>query len=367
MSVYWVQQEKVTKAIPEHDDIVLYGDIYSQSDILATTGCDGFLNVSKLNIDQDEAELVKSEKICSKISLDSTQKLQVSWNPVKELLATTVDKYLNSSSDAHTSPISFILWLSENILLTCDTLSNTKIWKHDTLECIYTLNHPKELKNIKFSKKQNLLVFLNIDGEIHTLNKNFESDQLLMSAERNLENIDIDGEVNKFEPEYNFKDVEMEESKERPSKTKLHNLDQQFERIQSDMDQLIGARPQISMMPGSVNDPEDPSYKLLCWNSVGSIAIRDEMTVKCVDIDFANRTFHKNLIVHDDINTKIATLGYNGAFLASEAKEEDLDQYEDDTKLADKNQLSKLKFVPFSSWNSIKTWSYELPKGESVE
>lgn len=89
------------------------------------------------------------------------------------------------------------------------------------------------------------------------------------------------------------------------------------------------------------------------------------MDSKYVEIEFADKTFHKTLLTENDINAEIATLSHNGAMLASKGEEIDLDQYEDDTD--DLRYISQLKFIPFSSWNSIKPWNYDLPKGENIQ
>ena len=140
--------------------------------------------------------------------------------------------------------------------------------------------------------------------------------------------------------------------------------DQDVDKHNSDADQLIGAKPQLPVMPGESTDPDD-SYRFLCHNSIGSIALRSDVGVKCIEIDFANKTFHKNLVIEDQIDTKIAVLGLNGAFIASKAAELDLDQYEDDVNQM--KYISQYKFIPFKNWNSIEQWSGKLPKGESVD
>jgi hypothetical protein len=61
----------------------------------------------------------------------------------------------------------------------------------------------------------------------------------------------------------------------------------------------------------------------------------------------------------------LATLSTNGALIASKGEEVDLDQYEDD--MDKMKYISQIKFIPFTSWNSIKAWSYDLPKGENAE
>ena len=98
---------------------------------------------------------------------------------------------------------------------------------------------------------------------------------------------------------------------------------------------------------------------------MGSVISRQENEAKFIEIDFADTTFHKNLLLDNDINAENGTLSHNGALIASKGEEINMDEYEDDTD--DLRYISQIKFIPFSAWNSIKQWGFDLPKGENAE
>ena len=45
VQIYWIEEEKTTVLNPHHQDSVLYGDVDSDCEFIATTGCDGNLHI----------------------------------------------------------------------------------------------------------------------------------------------------------------------------------------------------------------------------------------------------------------------------------------------------------------------------------
>jgi hypothetical protein len=288
--------------------------------------------------------------------------------------------------------------------VTVDVRNNLKVWNYDSKSVVFKYSHKFDIVTIKYSSTLKCLTLFDADGGLVVSSKDFGNEKALMSAERKVSSMSLDKTVSKFNEEeledlveealeMKTPDVEMqveeqveehvkeqvkeqpkeehkEESKEEPKEEQQptyegNNYNDDYDQPQNDINMLIGAKPQAPLMPGAVIDPEDSSYRYLCWNPIGTVAIREEMGLNCVEVQFADETFHKNLLVEDDIKTEMATLGHNGVLLASRGEEVDFDQYEDDTD--DYKYISQVKFIPFSSWNSIKPWSYDLPKGENVD
>lgn len=54
---------------------------------------------------------------------------------------------------------------------------------------------------------------------------------------------------------------------------------------------------------------------------VGSVALRHEFQFTQIDVDFANKNFHRNLGITDDFGATMACLNYSGMMLASACKE----------------------------------------------
>ena len=124
---------------------------------------------------------------------------------------------------------------------------------------------------------------------------------------------------------------------------------------------------------------EAGKHKVLSWNTVGFVGVRDELTYAVVDVDFTNKNFHRNLTINNTYSYTMAALNYNGVLLASQAEEKNEDAYEDDddevgedgdmaveeAKRRKKN--SNIFFKPFNEWRDVKEWTFELKNGESAE
>jgi len=63
---------------------------------------------------------------------------------------------------------------------------------------------------------------------------------------------------------------------------------------------------------------------------VGTVALRNEFQQTTIDVDFANKMFHRNLVLPDEFGICMAALNYSGLLVASKAVTRDLDDYEDD-------------------------------------
>ena len=399
MQLYWIEAEKCTKLTPSHEGIVLNGDVDPTGEFIATTGCDGMLHVCKLNLDPEKLELVTMQEISRKTTFGDNQQLQVAWSPDGQVLAIAGETSLRVMSRdnlqeiktitdiSHDNNISQLCWINSNILVTVDIQSILKVWNFDTNTLVYTLSHENDITCVKYSSDLKCLAFFDSEGALTVSTKDFVAEKELRSTEKKINNLGINQSVTKFDRELEElvddddddkaskpkgdvdmkDDAQLENQKEsQPYYTAKSRFDEDaYDKPENDFGLLIGARPQIPIMPGRALEPEDPSYKLLCWNFIGSVAIREEMGLNCIEIEFADKTFHKNLITDDDIKAEMATLSHNGALIASRGEEVDLDQYEDDTD--DMKYISQIKFIPFTSWNSIKTWSFDLPKGENAD
>ena len=137
----------------------------------------------------------------------------------------------------------------------------------------------------------------------------------------------------------------------------------------------FGTETQMAFISNCVYDFLAGKHRILAWNTVGVVGVRNEFQYTVIDIEFMNRNFHRNLNINDDFNVTMASLNYNGVLLASQAEEKNEDVYEDD--LADEDEMadellrrkknSNIQFKPFNEWKDVKEWNYELKNGESVE
>lgn len=96
------------------------------------------------------------------------------------------------------------------------------------------------------------------------------------------------------------------------------------------VDKIITMYPQETFISNCVYEFEVGKNRILQWNMVGSIAIRHEFQFTQIDVDFANKNFHRNLGITDEFGATLAQLNYSGMLLANSVLEQDEDSYEDD-------------------------------------
>ena len=117
---------------------------------------------------------------------------------------------------------------------------------------------------------------------------------------------------------------------------------------------------------------EEHDKRHLCWNMVGTMIVRRADFGRAIHIEFANKEFHQNLVFNDEIGASLGTMSYSGAFMASKAREINLDQYEEEEQMLNEDELESLhasyvQFRPFHSWKNIRAWKYQLPRGEDAD
>ena len=138
------------------------------------------------------------------------------------------------------------------------------------------------------------------------------------------------------------------------------------------LEEVIGTNIQDSFQPTETE--YTGKSRFLCWNLVGSISMREESSFRCIDIEFSNKGFHKNISMNDIYGIYKGILGYGGAFLGSRAAEVNLDEYDEGEGEGEGgdahgvgNRRSRIVFVPFHEWRGIREWEMVLKEGENVE
>ena len=100
--------------------------------------------------------------------------------------------------------------------------------------------------------------------------------------------------------------------------------------VKSKVDRMIDMYPQPAFLSNCQFDNPVGKLKVLSWNMVGTIWLRQELQYTSVDVEFTNKNFHRNLMFNDDYGAEMAAINYSGLILASRADKVDLDEYEED-------------------------------------
>ncbi|TNV85001.1 hypothetical protein FGO68_gene11836 [Halteria grandinella] len=170
-----------------------------------------------------------------------------------------------------------------------------------------------------------------------------------------------------------------------PQKTAPANQAPKQEKVQlvkSKADEIIDVYPQGSFMSNCQPDfTVGGKYKVLAWNLVGTVCLRQELTFTSVDVDFTDKQTHRNLVINDDYGAVMVALGHGGMLIASKGEggeEEEMDEFirPDDEDIDMENgddEQKKLKrnahilFKPFNTHKSLKDWHFALKHSEQVE
>jgi len=58
-------------------------------------------------------------------------------------------------------------------------------------------------------------------------------------------------------------------------------------------------------------------HRVLAWNMLASVAVRQQFDYSVIDVDFSNKSFHRNIVINDDHDYQMAAVSYSGVILAS--------------------------------------------------
>jgi chromosome transmission fidelity protein 4 len=126
-------------------------------------------------------------------------------------------------------------------------------------------------------------------------------------------------------------------------------------------------------------------YRVLAWNMVGTVCLREELAYTSVDVDFTDKQLHRNIVINDDYGAVISVLNHSGMILASKGvenpDEEEMDDFirpdDEDIDMEDggeggneekkRKRHAHLHFKPFNTWKNLKDWHFALKHGEQVE
>lgn len=105
---------------------------------------------------------------------------------------------------------------------------------------------------------------------------------------------------------------------------------------------------------------------------VGTVILRKQAQFTAIDVEFADKHFHRNLTINDDFRCSMASLSYSGLVLASKG-DYDQDKYDedDDVSMDDAGKVDKrgsyLYFKPLNEWRrDLKDWNFKMNYGESI-
>ncbi|NXW43296.1 WDHD1 protein, partial [Nyctiprogne leucopyga] len=102
----------------------------------------------------------------------------------------------------------------------------------------------------------------------------------------------------------------------------------------------------------SGSTPAHLMHRFMVWNSVGIIRCYNDEQDNAIDIEFHDTSVHHATHLPNSLNHTMADLSTEAILLACESTEE---------------LASKLHCIHFSSWDTNKEWTVDMPKDEDIE
>uniref|UniRef100_A0A8C3CLA3 WD repeat and HMG-box DNA-binding protein 1 n=1 Tax=Cairina moschata TaxID=8855 RepID=A0A8C3CLA3_CAIMO len=102
----------------------------------------------------------------------------------------------------------------------------------------------------------------------------------------------------------------------------------------------------------SGSTPTHLMHRFMVWNSVGIIRCYNDEQDNAIDIEFHDTSVHHATHLPNSLNHTMADLSTEAILLACESTEE---------------LASKLHCIHFSSWDTNKEWTVDMPKDEDIE
>uniref|UniRef100_A0A4X2KS58 WD repeat and HMG-box DNA binding protein 1 n=1 Tax=Vombatus ursinus TaxID=29139 RepID=A0A4X2KS58_VOMUR len=102
----------------------------------------------------------------------------------------------------------------------------------------------------------------------------------------------------------------------------------------------------------SGSTPPHLTHRFMVWNSVGIIRCYNDDQDSAIDVEFHDTSIHHATHLSNTLNYTIADLSHEAILLACEST----------TELA-----SKLHCLHFSSWDSSKEWTIDMPPNEDIK
>ncbi len=367
----------VVKCEPGHVGGAISCSISPNGKYMATAGCDGVVNIHEIKPSTEEVTLAAKEKVCD--SAAEAQSVQVVWSDNDSLL-------ISGATDVRTMRVG--TWKLESLpklhhpsticglcpvdseaglmLVTAAADNCIRVWNCKTEARTYT-SPPMEAPATDFSYCRDMgCIVFTVAGAVKLLVPGAVKAPIIDSEKQapkepvlpvaNLEQTALSKEIKAAtenllaEP---MKDILA------PPESKADDLTEE----ESKMERVISAFPQGRFQ---INETRFSSgSRFLCWNNVGSITLIAQKKSSVIFIDFTNKTFHRNLSLPDPYKVSLGTMTYGGAILASQTKELDINEYQEDDD--ESTRFSVVQFVGFGDSKNDSSWDYKLPEGENAE
>jgi len=332
------EEHVVVNCLPGHNGSIKACAIDPNGVYAGTTGCDGYVNVYKM--EEGKVEMLKREKIneTSAVSvLSGPQKLKLAWSRNGEYLFIPGDYMLRYmeinqwnlipvNEMLNNKEISLIEPLDKELLFVLTIDNAGVIWDFQSKTRLASINVASNIIEVKYDHSSKCLSLLTNTEVLSII-----LDNELLKVE--------DQEIKEME---DLHDILLEEERKIP--------EHYVEKRESQFASLFDVQPQEHFQVNATQYSN--RLRFLCWNSIGSITLLNRINSVSISFNFVNTTSQRNFIIPDEHGITMATMCSLGSILANSPED-------DSTPI--------IQFVPFHNWRHIKPWKYELGEDEVVE
>ncbi|XP_064421197.1 WD repeat and HMG-box DNA-binding protein 1 [Latimeria chalumnae] len=414
VKVVEVNDSSQQKSFRGHEAPVLSVAFDPQDIFLASASCDGCVRVWNI-LDQTQVTSWPLLQKCNDVS-SAKSICRLAWQPkTGKMLAVPVDKAVklyerdswdsvHSLTDSFiTQPLNVVTWSPCGQYLAAGSIGGCiVVWNTETKECLERVKHEKgyTVCGLAWHPKGGQIAYTDSEGNLGlledvcdgtgkssvprvsiALTKDYdalfdgEDDELLsenleeaQSPPRKavLDDEDDDPMPTLSRPRHRSTILDDDRSLDVASPRPKGELDKEEDDDDDPGNSLqndTAAVPQQPVYDGPVPTPQQkpfqsastPVYlmhRFMVWNSVGIVRCYNDEQDNAIDIEFHDTAVHHAMHLTNTLNHTMADLSQEAVLLACVGTEE---------------LPSKLQCLHFSSWDTNKEWTVELPKEEDIE
>ncbi|NWX13891.1 WDHD1 protein, partial [Aegotheles bennettii] len=413
IKVVEVADSSKQKTFRGHDAPVLSLSFDPRDVYLASASCDGSVRVWTIT-DQTCTTSWPLLQKCNDV-INARSICRLGWQPGSgKLLAIPVDKVVklyrretwdskfDLSDTSITQPLNVVTWSPCGQYLAAGSVDGSLVvWNVETQECIERMQHEKKytICGLAWHPRHRQIAYTDTEGNLGLLENIGDgkkpSDKVASTATKDYDDL-FDGDDDDYlngdmiEPQSSPKASEDGDDDDdgalRPTSVHLrraiiddddNSLDiglikansNLLEKEDDDDDQTGGfpALPPSSTqqpfydgpMPTPRQKPFQSSstpvhlmHRFMVWNSIGIIRCYNDEQDNAIDVEFHDTSIHHATHLPNSLNHTMADLSTEAVLLACESTEE---------------LASKLHCIHFSSWDTNKEWTVDMPKDEDIE
>ncbi|XP_014450612.1 WD repeat and HMG-box DNA-binding protein 1 [Alligator mississippiensis] len=401
------------KSFRGHDAPVLSLSFDPKEAFLASASCDGSVRVWKISDQMCETSWPLLQKCNDVVNAKSICRL--AWQPKSgKLLAVPVDKVVklyrrntwenqcDLSDNFITQTLNVVIWSPCGQYLAAGSVDGCiAVWNVDTRQCMERIKHEKSytICGLAWHPKYGQIAYTDTEGNLGLIENVCDKDGKKLSAKvpstvtkeygdlfdeddndflngdltelqsspkvtANEEDDDDDLMLASGRPRHRGAILEDDESSLDTAVMKVNpNLEGEEDDQADGLSVLPVSSTQRPFYDGPMPTPQQKpfqsgstpvhlTHRFMVWNSIGIIRCYNDEQDNAIDVEFHDTSIHHATHLPNSLNHTMADLSSEAILLASESTEE---------------LASKLHCIHFSSWDSSKEWTVDMPKDEDIE